>query len=238
MSTVQEKNSGQLDAAIVDAIVRQVMERLSNLNSSTVSENNIQSASSESNESVQVLELSDKVITLELLRGRLSGKTRLVVRSDAVVTPAVVDELKERGVQLQAKAEPQNKSKNAGAFCLARLSSHYVPVDWLKEEGLGEVCCGDTYEEIGSRLGRDKAESRTVCFSAQPFAAVATLNKNENVRAAYARTEKEVVEIISTLNANVLVLDTVQPRKELLELIRGFVESRPAKVVGEKGGRQ
>ena len=46
------------------------------------------------------LTISERVITLRLIEGRLSGISRLVVPPKAVITPAVKDELKARKIQL------------------------------------------------------------------------------------------------------------------------------------------
>ena len=46
------------------------------------------------------LAISDKVVTLETLRGRLAGVKRLVVGGRSIVTPAVKDELKDRSIEL------------------------------------------------------------------------------------------------------------------------------------------
>jgi hypothetical protein len=46
------------------------------------------------------LAVGDRLITLEALRGRLDGITQLEVPAKAIVTPAVVDMLNERQVQL------------------------------------------------------------------------------------------------------------------------------------------
>ncbi len=46
------------------------------------------------------LAVSDKVVTLETLRGRLAGVKRLVVGGRSIVTPAVKDELKDRSIEL------------------------------------------------------------------------------------------------------------------------------------------
>jgi hypothetical protein len=46
------------------------------------------------------LTLKDKVVTMRMLEGRLSGVTRLVVARQAIVTPAVLDELKHRRIEL------------------------------------------------------------------------------------------------------------------------------------------
>jgi len=46
------------------------------------------------------LAVSDKVVTLATLGGRLVGVKRLVVGGRAIVTPAVKDELNDRSIEL------------------------------------------------------------------------------------------------------------------------------------------
>ncbi|MEN1678443.1 MAG: hypothetical protein AAGJ46_02545 [Planctomycetota bacterium] len=46
------------------------------------------------------LRLADRLVTTETLRGRLSGIARVVTRGDAVITPAVVDQLKDHKIEL------------------------------------------------------------------------------------------------------------------------------------------
>jgi hypothetical protein len=46
------------------------------------------------------LRLSDRVVTLAALKDRLNNVSRVSVPSKAVVTPAVRDELRQRGVEL------------------------------------------------------------------------------------------------------------------------------------------
>ena len=46
------------------------------------------------------LVLDEKVITLRTLEDRIAGIRRVVVQPRAVVTPAVKDDLKERGIEL------------------------------------------------------------------------------------------------------------------------------------------
>jgi len=52
------------------------------------------------------LAMTDKVITLQLLEGQLNGVTRLLVHQQAVVTPAVKDELKQRQIELVRQTSP------------------------------------------------------------------------------------------------------------------------------------
>jgi hypothetical protein len=49
---------------------------------------------------VAELRVTDRVITMQSIEGRLNGVTRVVVRRRAVITPAVKDELKDRKIEL------------------------------------------------------------------------------------------------------------------------------------------
>jgi hypothetical protein len=46
------------------------------------------------------LTLSDRVVTLRLVEGRLAGVKRLVVQPQAIITPAVHDELRQKRIEL------------------------------------------------------------------------------------------------------------------------------------------
>ena len=49
------------------------------------------------------LVLTDRVVTLRSIEGKLAGVARLVVAARAVVTPAVRDALNDRGIELVRK---------------------------------------------------------------------------------------------------------------------------------------
>ena len=49
------------------------------------------------------LEIDDRLVTLATLQDRLDGVGELVVPQRAVVTPAVIDELNDRGIKLMRK---------------------------------------------------------------------------------------------------------------------------------------
>src|SRR6476646_2755582 len=57
------------------------------------------------------LAVSDKVVALAHLDGRLDGVTRLVVPRGAVLTPAARDELRKRGIALASAVESRNDTK-------------------------------------------------------------------------------------------------------------------------------
>ena len=75
---------------IVDEVVRRVLAALKDGATPTAGEAR--------------LELEERLVTLETLRGRLDGVSSLVVGARAVVTPAVADLLNERGVVLERRS--------------------------------------------------------------------------------------------------------------------------------------
>lgn len=84
-------NSGKADPEFVEYIVAEVLRRLRQQGVSVASE---------VVESDRDLVLEDHVVALAKLNGRLANVRRVVVKPRAVVTPAVKDELKEKGVEL------------------------------------------------------------------------------------------------------------------------------------------
>ena len=74
--------------AEIERIVQEVIRRLLSLG--------VRVASSQPTS----LAISDRVITLATIEGRLEGISQLVVQSKAVVTPSVKDELRQKKIEL------------------------------------------------------------------------------------------------------------------------------------------
>ena len=80
----------------VTAIVVEVIRRLGLVNGQRV-------AVSERSSTTAELLITDKVITLQSLEGRLGNVTRLIVEPRAVVTPAAKDELNARKIEMAVR---------------------------------------------------------------------------------------------------------------------------------------
>ena len=89
-------NHTQLDPAVFEQIVQEVIRRLLERGVGVVEKN--EPASPATN-----LEIEERLVTLATLRDRLSGVGKLLVGRRAVVTPAVIDELKDRGITMVRK---------------------------------------------------------------------------------------------------------------------------------------
>lgn len=221
---------------VVDAIVDEVISRLTlklkpgyENNESVLAETKTANPPSSSNRSViakKEINISAKVVTLESLRGRLNENCTVVVSPTAIVTPAVKDELNNRNIELMFGSPTLVPVRNPEAdLVIARLENHFVATDWLKSMGNTRVICGRDFSEIARNLcGEDVTFQKAICFAAQPFVAVATLNRFQPLRAAFARSKNDVAEIMSTLDANLMVLDVTQNRPEQKKLIEFFTE--------------
>ena len=83
----------------MDAVVREVIHRLG------LEQNPGMASATDEVSTGETVRLSDKVVTLESLNGRLSENTRIVVQPAAIVTPSVRDELRQRKIELIFQAD-------------------------------------------------------------------------------------------------------------------------------------
>lgn len=82
----------------VEWIVVEVIRRLGLLDTNPKRERGV--SAFERSSTTADLMLTEKVITIRTIEGRLTGITRLIALPRAIVTPAVRDELKARNVEL------------------------------------------------------------------------------------------------------------------------------------------
>lgn len=85
-----------IDADLIERIVREVIRRLREMEASGNAASNNQGG----RETSKTLRVDDQVVALATLQGRLDGVHRLQVRGNAVVTPSVHDELRDRKITL------------------------------------------------------------------------------------------------------------------------------------------
>jgi hypothetical protein len=90
------------DAEFLEMIVQEVIRRLTGAGISVTKNGKPQrSLSAAQTDTKTELVLSDRLITLATLQGRLDGIGSLVVNRKSLVTPAVRDELNRRNIQLR-----------------------------------------------------------------------------------------------------------------------------------------
>lgn len=163
------------------------------------------------------LEITDRIVTLESLNNRLSGVERVVVPSRAIVTPAVVDELNDRGVTLVRGAAGVHSKQNATVPSPRRGPLVAVAVENFDAAALakqlgGEIAvvnrsshdCADALDDVAGHIEQDNL---AVLLSHAPVTAVVTANRNPRVRAAIGFNYPAVRQAVDEAGANMLVID-------------------------------
>ena len=126
--TKNKETSMQPTSIDIEQIIRVVMQRLAVAGDLMSGVGEIADTQELDNELV----LHDKLVTLGSLEGKLSGKRRLRVQPRAIVTPAVVDELRRFKVELVRDSQPTKHrlvaDASAGAFVPAKSTAIVAPI--------------------------------------------------------------------------------------------------------------
>jgi len=162
------------------------------------------------------LTLAGRVVTLSALDGRLAGIHQLVVAPQAIVTPAVRDELRRRNVALCFAAPPANGSPasalllalvvHAGASDAAQLVAALAgePVV-VRQENLD--CVIAACERLAGVVANGR--SLALLLTRHAAAAICLANRHQGVRAVLATDVAPTAASIRAIGANLLVADPV-----------------------------
>jgi hypothetical protein len=162
------------------------------------------------------LTLAGRVVTLSALDGRLAGIHQLVVAPQAIVTPAVRDELRRRNVALCFAAPPANGSPaaalllalvvHAGASDAAQLVAALAGEPMVvRQENL------DCVIAACERLAGVVADGRSLALllTRHAAAAICLANRHQGVRAVLATDVAPTAASVAAIGANLLVADPV-----------------------------
>lgn len=197
----------------VEAIVRLVVERV--LRESTTNGNKQAAApanpQSNSQSSSQRLRLGTKLLTLEVLRGKLDGISIVEVNPKTIVTPAVKDELRDRGIEMeyvtpQASEVTPNRSKtrilsSPDAACQSACKT-IARICELKQHAPWD----SSWPVQIAQSQKDDASQKWIVATTQPLHVVWDLQQ-AGVRAAICRTESDVNDASDSFSASAFVID-------------------------------
>jgi ribose 5-phosphate isomerase RpiB len=189
-----------MDEPQIDLIVREVLERLR--------QHAPEPLPAQSGELV----LSDRVVTLRTVDGKLDGIRQVTVSKAAIVTPAARDEFAQREIACVRRDEAKAKSKvNQNAACCVVAATSAAQAQ--RASGLfdGNVAAVEavTFVEAAEELCRRVAASSGwgVLFTDQPAAAVCLANRHSHIRAAHVVHPETARAITASIGANVFVID-------------------------------
>ncbi|GAB5402576.1 MAG: hypothetical protein Aurels2KO_08070 [Aureliella sp.] len=159
-----------------------------------------------------VKEIDQPVVALEHLRGLLDDATTVTVRSNAVVTPAVMDELRSKNIKLQRKQAIGTANSSAKKILvlangqLASVISRSRQLENCETVAIGDQTAQAT-RAATERIQRDSS-ARIVWQTPKPFAASLVSQGPGKTRAVQLNHPGQLQQAIQEASPNLLILDS------------------------------
>jgi hypothetical protein len=200
----------------IERIVQEVVQRLAAVTGSVT----------------DTLVVQDRLVTLATVEDRLQGIRRVQVDRRAVVTPAVMDELKSHRIELSRHAE-QTVGGPAPTLFMAKTTT--TNARWTSDLpcAVSEVT-GNTLEEIiaNMRVQLPSSISLGAIVTAAPEQAVCLANRHAPLRAFHGLSVANVERAVATLAANVIVLEAGTSSYLARRMLAAFVKLVPRPEAG------
>jgi hypothetical protein len=183
------------------------------------------------------LTLATRLVTLNDVAGRLAGVRRLVLRTGAIVTPAVNDEIRNRNIQVTFTSAAKDA---AGPLRLAmiavqtRLDLQSLGAD-LQSGGIdveqhSSKCLLEAIDRMAGEVA--KRDTLGVIITPREAESLCLANRLPDVRAILGKDAAQVAADADAVGANVLIVNPKQTgtyalRRILGEYCRGGVRLCP-----------
>ncbi len=159
------------------------------------------------------LVLDRRVVTTDDIAGRLDSVRRVVVRRNAVVTPAVRDELLRRGIALgcvdwcggrQVVSARLVLMTSGAAFDAAGLAAG-LEREGLKVERAASDCVIAAVDQLANEIARP--DTLGALLTPHTAAALCLANRRPGIRAVMGRDAPSVAVAAAAVGANLLAVD-------------------------------
>lgn len=202
-------------AAEIEAIVRVVIERLRTARAAPADATKLPTSADGQSAVTNPDELlvSERVITLELLKGMLPNKKIVRVHPRAVVTPAAQDELRSRGITLVRGGLRKSADASRITPLLLIATVNQQPVLSKRvcpQQARVSLASNSVNEDLKLVESHLAASGRGVIWcSATPFAAViaSQTSGTKSVRAVQLTNPAELQAAIAQAQPNLLIVD-------------------------------
>ncbi len=182
--------------------------------------------------------VTDRVVTLEQLGRRMPAMRRLVAPEGAVVTPAVRDELRRRGMTLEYGGAAAPASAGTCKLAVWNVSKRYDPsplMTMLRREGVPveletATCLIATTDALAAEVRQ--GDTVGLILTREPAVALCLANRHVGVRAAIGLDAPQAAADLAATGGNVLAVDwsrrTLYQIKQMTsELCRGAPRGCP-----------
>ncbi len=200
-----------ITSAEVEAIVRVVLRRLAggNLSSPKPGASDATSHGGDGTLPASTLVLDERLITLDSLKGKLADKTSLQVPHNAVLTPAVLDELRGHGVELQkVNFAPAPNTWPGGPdsrlLVVAGGSLHAA----LGTLGEFTACSKNSPADVRRIAAHLNSGGKAAIWNTTtPFAAIRAAASNSSLQAVQLHRLEDWQRAVSQADPNVVIID-------------------------------
>lgn len=187
----------QFSSQEIERIVRLVVERLVTENASAGQ------VAAKAPPPVGELRLDSKLVTVSSLKGKLNEAiTVLCVPAKAVVTPAVKDELKDRGIRLR-RANQADCDSEVLSPVVVNAAKQMVSSAWNSAGRSEQV--GNLKLAIQRAISVAQSDKMVVILADQPEVAAAAANRANGIRAMVACASHDWKSAAESLGANLIV---------------------------------
>ena len=211
------------DATEIDRIVAEVLRRI---------EAQVRGAAAASGGNSELI-VEDRVVTMSVLAARLENVRRVTVRKGAVVTPAVRDELRDRGIELSRSVSNGAADGNESSASMVRLVIAATPpcnADSLAATSGGDaevitMQSGNVVESIEKLVSwLATGDCLAVLLTGDAEAALCLANRSRGVRAISAGSASAIARSATAVGANLLIADPAgRSMHEMANMVRAFV---------------
>lgn len=213
----------QTTSAEIETIIRIVVERLRTM-AAGQSASNFTQSTTRVEAPKHALRIEEKLVTLESLRGRLEGIQVIEVNPKAVVTPAVMDELRLQKIRLErvtASAKTNMGTVDTGLLVVSK-ASHKSRLDIRAEH----ISCS---ENCGADAGRIAAHfnsggQRAIWWTDLAFAAMRAAGSNKSLRPVQLGKLDDLPRAVQQADPNLLILDALAwPAGDVVQLASRWI---------------
>ncbi len=183
--------SANINAAEIDRLVDEVVKRLRRTMPALQAPSN-------------TLRIADRVVTLASLSDQLTDIDTVEVSPQAVITPAVRDELKAMGIQLSVTTQPADSNRRviAGvASCKQRVDAMLHPA------GVEVLHRGEVSDVVTALQAAVAGGSAAMLFCGEPYKATVLAGRCDKTRVANVSTLDDARQALRQVAANMLVID-------------------------------
>jgi len=179
-----------------------------------------------------------RVVTRADVDGRLDGVRRVTVAPDAIVTPAVRDELLRRNIDLARTENKNSQPAGAARLFLVTVGRRFDPAPLaaaLAKEAIEvDVYATECLIDATDRAAAELAGGATLAaiLTRHTAAALCLANRHSGVRAVWACEAMRAAQAIVAVGANLLIIDPefggfFQLKQTLAEFCRGGARRCP-----------